>query len=104
MVINVEWQERGPVEDNGQQLIHKGRQICTPDNYPKRLPCHNPKCQFGGFEIGDRIADLLASRKFSEENSLICINAINEDRDRRCLHTIIYTITSVSPYRRASDR
>jgi hypothetical protein len=43
---------------------------------------------------------LLASRKFSEENSLICTNAIHEDRNKRCLNTIIYTITAVAPNRR----
>ena len=104
MVINLEWQERGPLQENGQQLIFKGREICTPKNYPEKLPCHNPSCDCGGFEIGRRVAKLLASRKFSEENSLICTNAIHEDRDKRCLHTIIYTITSISPYRRASEK
>jgi hypothetical protein len=100
VVINLEWQERGPMEDNGQRSWRKGRKVCTPDNYPELLPCHNPKCECGGFEIGKRITELLASRKFSEENSLICVNAIHEDRNKRCLHTIIYTITAVSPYRR----
>jgi hypothetical protein len=100
MVINLEWQERGPLEENGQRIWRKGRKICTPDNYPDKLPCHNPKCESGGFEIGSRIAELLASRKFSEENSLVCTNAIHENREKRCMHTIIYTITSVSPYRR----
>jgi hypothetical protein len=100
VVINLEWQERGPLEDNGQRLWRKGRKVCTPSDYPEKLPCHNPQCECGGFEIGKRIAELLASRKFSEENSLICTNAIHEDRNKRCLHTIIYTITAVSPYRR----
>jgi len=96
VVINLEWQERGPIEDNGQRLWQKGRRVCVPSDYPEKLPCHNPNCEGGGFEIGGRIAGLLASRNFSEENSLICMNAINEDRDKRCLHTIIYTITTVT--------
>jgi hypothetical protein len=96
MVINLEWQERGPLEDNGQRLWQKGRRVCTPSNYPQKLPCHNPACESGGFEIGERIAGLLASKQFIQENSLICTNAIHEDRNKRCLHTIIYTITAVS--------
>lgn len=100
MVINLEWQERGPLEDNGHRLWRKGRKVCTLQDYPEKLPCHNPKCQAGGFEIGQRIAELLTSRKFSEENSLICTNAIHEERSKRCLHTIIYTITAVAPNRR----
>jgi hypothetical protein len=100
MVINLEWQEWGPLGDSGQRSWQKGRMVCTPDNYPERLPCHNPNCENGGFEIGERISTLLVSRNFSEENSLICLNAVHEDRAKRCLHTIIYTITVVSLYRR----
>ena len=99
MVITVEWQERGPKQTNGQQLIYQGREICTPSDYPKILTCHNPDCEYGGFEIGTKIADLIDSRKRSDENSLVCTNAVHEDRDKRCIHTIIYTIACISPYR-----
>jgi hypothetical protein len=98
--ITLEWQEQGPLETTGRRLWREERMVCTPYDYPKELPCSNPECQGGGFEIGDRIAALLASGKNSEQNSLVCRNAIYKDRTKRCLHTIIYTITCVRPYQR----
>ncbi len=98
--IILDWQEQGPMENTGRRLWRKERKVCTPDNYPKKIPCHNPDCEEGGFEIGDRVAALITSGKSSEQNSLICSNAIHEDRSKRCLHTIIYSITCVLPYQR----
>jgi hypothetical protein len=98
--VTVEWQEQGPLETPGSRLWREDRLVCTPYDYPEMLPCSNPQCQGGGFEIGERIAALLASDKASEQNSLVCRNAIDTDRSRRCLHTIIYSITRVSPYQR----
>ncbi len=101
--ITLDWQEQGPLEASGRRLWRKGRKVCTPTDYPKLLPCNNPKCENGGFEIGDRIANLLASYQDSEQNSLICRNAIHEDRSKRCLHTIIYSIACIRPYERQSS-
>lgn len=98
--ITIEWQEQGPLETPGSRLWREDRVVCTPYDYPDLLPCSNPDCQDGGFEIGDRVAALLASDKNTEQNSLVCRNAIDTDRSRRCLHTIIYSITRVSPYQR----
>lgn len=98
--LTLEWQEQGPLETPGSRLWREGRMVCTPYDYPELLPCSNPKCEGGGFEIGDRIASLLASGRSSEQNSLVCRNAIDNDRTKRCLHTIIYSITRVSPYQR----
>jgi hypothetical protein len=102
--ITLDWQEQGPLEISGRRLWQKGRRVCTPTDYPQRLPCHNPDCVDGGFEIGERVATLLASGKDSEQNSLICRNAIHEDRSRRCLHTIIYSIACIRPYDRQGTR
>ena len=98
--ITVEWQEQGPLDTPGSRLWKEDRLVCTPYDYPELLPCSNPECKGGGFEIGDRIAALLASDRNSEQNSLVCRNAIDNDRTKRCLHTIIYSITRVSPYQR----
>ena len=98
--IILEWQEQGPLETPGSRLWREERMVCTPYDYPERLPCSNPQCKGGGFEIGDRIASLLASGKNSDQNSLVCRNAIDSDRTKRCLHTIIYSITRVRPYQR----
>jgi hypothetical protein len=98
--ITLEWQEQGPLETPGSRLWHEGRMVCTPYDYPEQLPCSNPECTDGGFEIGDRIAGLLASGNTSDQNSLVCRNAIVSDRTKRCLHTIIYSITRVRPYQR----
>jgi hypothetical protein len=98
--ITVEWQEQGPLDTPGSRLWREDRLVCTPYDYPELLPCSNPECEGGGFEIGDRIAALLASGRNSEQNSLVCRNAIDNDRNKRCLHTIIYSITRVSPYQR----
>jgi hypothetical protein len=98
--ITLDWQEQGPLETSGRRLWRKGRKVCTPTDYPQLLPCNNPECENGGFDIGDRIAALLASGKDSEQNSLICRNAISEDRSKRCLHTIIYSIACIRPYQR----
>ncbi len=98
--ITLEWQEQGPLETTGRRLWREGRTVCTSYDYPRRLSCSNPECEDGGFEIGERIARLLASGKVSEQNSLVCRNAIHADRAKRCLHTIIYSITCVRPYQR----
>jgi hypothetical protein len=99
--ITLEWQEQGPLEITGRRLWLQERRIyAPPDTYPQLLPCHNPACENGGFDIGEKIAELLASEKNIEQNSLICRNAINQDRSKRCLHTITYSITCVRPYQR----
>ena len=98
--ITLEWQEQGPLEAAGRRLWREERMVCTPYDYPGHLPCSNPECKGGGFEIGDRIAALLTSGKNNEQNSLVCRNAIDKDRAKRCLHTIIYSITCVRPYQR----
>lgn len=100
MYIVLDWQEQGPMEPNGQRLWQQERRICTPDDYPEKLPCHNPRCEGGGFEIGNRIAAFINSDKESEQNSLICNNAIHHGQKERCLHTILYSITRVLPYQR----
>ena len=101
--IVIEWQERGTMSINGNRIEEKGRRVCTVDNYPTRLPCHNPECEGGGFEISSRISALLRSDEYSEQNSLICINAIGRGSSKRCLHTIFYSITRVLPYPRESS-
>ena len=98
--ITIDWQEQGPLEATGRRLWRKERRVCTPDDYPEQLPCNNPNCKEGGFEIGDKIAALLASGENNEQNSLICRNAIHKDRSERCLHTIIYSIACIRPYQR----
>lgn len=98
--ITLEWQEQGPLETTGRRLWHDGRTVCTPFDYPEVLPCSNPECEDGGFEVGERIANLLASNKDTEQNSLVCRNALCKDRAKRCLHTIIYSVTRVRPYQR----
>jgi hypothetical protein len=103
--ITFDWLEQGPLDSiTGQRLWRKGRKVCTPMEYPQRLLCGNPKCEDGGFEISDRIAALLASGIDSEQNSLICTNAMPEDRAKRCLHTILYSIVCIYPYRRGTAR
>ena len=99
--LTIDWQEQNVLDDtNRRQVWKKDRIVCPPNEYPRLLPCSNPNCEDGGFEIGDRIAALLASGKDSEQNSLICRNAIHQDRDKRCLHTIIYSIACIRPYQR----
>jgi len=98
--ITIDWQEQGPLQDDMQRLWQKGRKICTPDDYLTTLHCHNPNCEGGGFEIGDRISALLVSGANTEQNSLICSNAIHKDRDKRCLHTIFYSINCIHPFQR----
>lgn len=99
--LTIDWQEQNVLDDtNRRQVWKKDRIVCPPNEYPQLLPCSNPNCKDGGFEIGDRIAALLASGKDSEQNSLICRNAIHQDRDKRCLHTIIYSVACIRPYQR----
>jgi hypothetical protein len=98
--ITLEWQEQGPLDDSGRRMLQEGRGVYSPFEYPQTVSCSNPDCEDGGFEIGDRIAALLASDRESEQNSLVCRNAIHPDRDKRCLHTIVYSISCVRPYQR----
>jgi len=100
--ITIDWQEQNIIDDtNRRQVWNKEREVCFSTNYPKTLPCSNPSCKkAGGFEIGERIRNLLASGNDIEQNSLICRNAIHPDREKRCLHTIIYTIACIRPYQR----
>lgn len=103
--IVLDWQEEGPLDfATGQRIWLKGRRVCTPTNYAMRLPCSNPECVGGGFEVGDRIAAMLAQNLDKEQNSLICSNAIHEDRAKRCLHIIRYLITCIYPYRRVPTK
>lgn len=102
--ITLEWQEQGPLEPTGRRMWQEGRTVCTPYDYPSLLPCNNPECEDGGFEIGDRVAALLESGKSTDQNSLVCRNAVYKDRSKRCLHTIIYSITYVRPYQREKPR
>lgn len=99
--ITIEWQEQGPLEEaTGRRLWRKERKVCALDDYPQLLSCNNPNCVDGGFDIGDKIATLLNSNENNEQNSLICRNAINKDRSKRCLHIITYSIACVRPYQR----
>jgi hypothetical protein len=102
--ITIEWQEQGPMETSGHRLWREDRKVYTHLNYPDRLECHNPDCEDGGFEIGDRVAALLDSNKLSEQNSLICINAMPKEGRKRCMHTIIYSISCVLPFQRERPR
>jgi hypothetical protein len=96
--ITLSWQELVPPKHHGYRLWGKERKIYSPIEYPEELPCNNPECQGGGFSIGDRIFDLLISDQDGEQNSLICRNAIHQDRTKRCLHTILYSIAHIRPY------
>lgn len=98
--ITIEWQEQGPLEATGRRLWRRERKVCTPDDYPQSIPCNNPDCEGGGFDIGEKIAALLSSEENNEQNSLICHNAINKERLKRCLHIITYSIACVRPYQR----
>lgn len=100
--VTLVWQEQGPQETVGYRLWRKERRVYASDEYPGLLPCSNPHCKNGGFNIGEKIAVLLASDQNSEQNSLICRNAIHPDRTKRCLHVIAYTITCVRPYQRGN--
>ncbi len=102
--VTIEWQEQGPLEATGRRLWRKERKVCTIEDYPRVLPCNNPECEGGGFEIGDKIIALLASGENNEQNSLICRNAIHKDRSKRCLHIITYSIACIRPYQRQKPR
>jgi hypothetical protein len=100
--ITIDWQEQNVIDDtNRRQVWQKERVVCGSHDHPEVLPCSNPTCkEAGGFEIGERIRNLLTSGKDSEQNSLICRNAIHADRDMRCMHTIVYSIACIRPYQR----
>jgi hypothetical protein len=97
--IYLNWQQEGPIDSvTGQRLWWKGRRICISTDYPKRLLCGNPKCEDGGFEIGPRIATLLASGMDSEQNFLRCQNATHKDQAKQCPHIIMYSIICIYAY------
>jgi hypothetical protein len=99
--VTIDWQEQTVINDsNRREVWQRERKVCQPDDYPMVLPCGNPACQGGGFEIGGRIRTLIDSGRDNEQNSLICRNAIHPDRNKRCLHTIIYSIACIRPYQR----
>jgi hypothetical protein len=100
----IEWQEQGPLDATGRRQWRKARKVCTIEDYPRVLPCHNLDCEEGGFDIGDRIVALLASGEKNEQNSLICHNAIHKDPSKRCLHIIAYSIACIRPYQRQKPR
>ena len=102
--ITLEWQEQSPTGPAGRRVWQQERKILTPNDYPERLVCHNPECEDGGFEIGERIAALLNYGQRNEQNSLVCRNAIHPDRTKRCLHTIIYSIACIRPFQREKPR
>jgi hypothetical protein len=93
--ITIDWQELGPVDRSGRRLWRRERKVYTCEDYPEILPCNNSNCEAGGFNIGDRIAALLASGESYEQNSLVCCNAVHKDPDKRCLHVIAYSIACI---------
>ena len=95
--ITLDWQEHGPMDAYGHRPEWRGREVSMRD-FPAKLSCHNPRCEKGGFDIGDKIAALLTSRESFEQNSLVCSNAINPDRAKRCTHTISYSISCIYPH------
>jgi len=102
--INLEWREEGPLDvATGERLLRQNRKVCTSTEYPRRLPCSNPQCENGGFEIGEKIEALLVSDVDNDQNSLVCINAAHEDRAKRCLHTILYSLICIFPHRRGTN-
>lgn len=103
--ITLDWREEGPLDAvTGHRFWQKDRKVFSTTKRLKRLPCHNPDCQNGGFEIGPRIAAFLATGADTEQNSLICVNALHADRAKRCLHTILYSINCIYPHRRYTAR
>lgn len=100
LFITIDWQEYGPLDSSGQRLWRRERLACSGESYPQRLPCHNPACAAGGFEIGEKIAELLASGEQDAFNSLICRQATPQAGQTRCLHVITYSITCVRPFQR----
>jgi len=95
--ITLDWQEQGPMDDNGRRPQWTGREVSA-RNYPKSLACHNSECENGGFDIGSKIAALLTSGETFEQNSLVCRNAVNPNRNKRCTHTISYSISCIYPH------
>jgi hypothetical protein len=91
--ITLVWQEYG----EQHQLCEQQRQVYVAGEHPSRLSCSKPVCKDGGFEIGERIDNLLTAGYGNEQNSLICRNAIHPDRTKRCRHTIIYSIARICP-------
>ncbi len=105
MYIKLDWHEEGPLYiPGGERFLRHDRKVYTSTDYPRRLPCSNPHCQDGGFEIGERIAALLAAGKENEQKSLICRNVTQEDYTKRCWHTILYSIICINPYHRCTAR
>lgn len=102
--ITIEWQEQGPLESTGRRLWRRERKVYTIEDYPQRIPCNNPDCEDGGFDIGEKIVTLLSSTENNEQNSLICRNAIHKERHKRCLHIITYSIACVRPYQRQKSQ
>ncbi len=95
--LTIDWQEHDPLDSTEQRLWQRARQLCTLENYPQRLPCHNPACEEGGFEIGPKISAVLAATGQNyAQSTLIGLKA--EHRSGSCLHTITYSITYVRPY------
>jgi hypothetical protein len=99
--ITIDWQEQHIMGNtNRRRIWDKKRRVCLADECADVLPCSNPNCIGGGFEIGSKIKNLLVSGKENEKNSIICRNAINPDPTKGCSHTIIYSIACVRPYQR----
>ena len=96
--ITISWQERDSKIDLSRGGPETQRYVCSPTSFPQILPCKNPHCNGGGFEIGERVFTLLRSGADSEQNSMVCRNSINPERARRCFHTIIYSIACVRPF------
>jgi hypothetical protein len=99
--ITIDWQEQHIVGNtNRRQVWDKERQVCIVDECVDILPCSNPNCVGGGFEIGGRIRRLLISGKENEQNSMICRNAVHADPTKECSHTIVYSIVCIRPFQR----
>ncbi|HZS94939.1 MAG TPA: hypothetical protein VFA78_09090 [Chloroflexota bacterium] len=91
----VEWRElRGPEDERPADTRKTGYRR---GNFTQgMLPCSNPTCHEGGYQIDRLIADMLAQEEMEREGLLLCAGREMGDETRRgpvrCPHRIAYKL------------
>lgn len=95
VVVEWEWVTRAPSAAGGQAVGARGAASLKAGSLRATLPCANPACHDGGFEVGFLVESLLLERTDERKGVLVCIGweeGPGGEAGRPCVETISYRL------------
>jgi hypothetical protein len=94
--VLIEWQERRGPEDERQSDVKKTG--FRRGNFTQgMIPCSNPACHEGGYEVDKLVASMLRENESTRSGMLLCAGREIAEESRRgpvrCPHRILYKAT-----------